>query len=130
MHTETKYTPHELVFGKSCKLPNNFDTHVDPLYNFDSYPLELKYRLQMAQNDARHNLIQSKQKRKEVYDRNTKPVTYCKGNQLLLKNETGDKFESVYKGPYLIIDDLGCNVKILRNGKEEIVHKNRTIPYT
>lgn len=129
VHTETKYTPHELVFGKTSKLPNNFDSGVDPLYNFDSYPLEFKYRLQVAQSDAQRNLIKNKQKRKEIYDRITNPVTYSTGKFLLLKNETGDKFDKIYLGPFLILEDLGCNVKILRNNKEEIVHKNRTKPY-
>lgn len=48
VHTETNYTPHELVFGKSCKLPNNLDSGIDPLYNFDNYALEFKYRLQIS----------------------------------------------------------------------------------
>lgn len=52
VHSETKYTLHELVFGKLCNIPNNLRSGVDPLYNLNSYPIELKYRLQVAQNDA------------------------------------------------------------------------------
>lgn len=129
VHTETKYTPHELVFGKSCKLPNNLDSGVDPLYNYDSYPYELKYRLQVAQQDARKSLLENKLKRREAYDAYVNPVTYTRGNYLLLKNETGNKIDSTYIGPFLIKEDLGCNVKIMRNNKEEIVHKNRIKPY-
>lgn len=130
MHTETQYTPYELVFGKTAKLPSNFDSgKVDPLYNYDNYPLEFKYRLQVAQRDAKTNLERSKQKRKEIYDSKVNEVKYKKGNYLLLKNETGDKLDSIYLGPYLIIEDLGSNVRILKNGKEDIVHKNRTKPF-
>lgn len=129
VHTETKYTPHELVFGKTCKLPNNYDSGIDPLYNFDSYPQEFRYRLQVAQEDARKNLLESKVKRKASYDKSLNPKIYKVGNYLLVKNEKGNKIDKVYLGPFLIIKDLGCNVQILKNGKEVIVHKNRTKPY-
>lgn len=38
VHTETQYTPYEL-FGRTTKLPSNIGHSVDPLYNFDNYPL-------------------------------------------------------------------------------------------
>ncbi|KAG5863347.1 hypothetical protein JTB14_019732 [Gonioctena quinquepunctata] len=52
VHTETKYTPYELIFGKPVRLPSNLTDAIDPLYNFENYPLELKYRLQIACSDA------------------------------------------------------------------------------
>lgn len=130
VHTETHYTPYELVFGKKCNLPSNLKTdHVEPFYNSENYPLELKYRLQTAHLDARNNLIKSKQVRKCNYDSYLKPVIYKTGDLLLVRNETGNKFDDVYLGPFKVLGDLSPNVKILRNGKEDIVHKNRTKPY-
>ncbi|XP_048003324.1 uncharacterized protein LOC125239724 [Leguminivora glycinivorella] len=129
VHTETKYTPHELVFGKLCILPSNLrNSNVNPLYNHGSYPLELKYRLELAQADARTHLINSKLKRKEKYDSHSKPVSYSKSSYLWLRNVSDNKMQSIYVGPYLVLEDLGCNVKILKNGKEDVVHKNRTKP--
>lgn len=130
VHTETNYTPHELVFGKKCILPGNFNSNlVDPLYAHDNYALELKYRLQRAQKDARDNLIHSKIKRKTKYDTAIKPVYYNKGDLLLLRNPSENKMDPIFLGPYLVVDDLDCNVKILKNGREDIVHKNRTKLY-
>lgn len=130
VHTETKYTPFELVFGRKCHIPSNLTHRVEPINNFDSYPLELKYRLQRANEDARTNLIQSKIKRKEKYDRTKNPITYSKGDKVLLKNETGNKLSSpCFVGPYLVIEDVAPNVKLLVNNKEVLVHKNRTKPY-
>lgn len=127
IHTETEYSPFELVFGKKCILPSNFTNgNVDPLYNYDNYPLELKYRLQIAQQDARKNLIDKKILRKNVYDLNCNPITYKKGDYVLLRNPSTDKTEPIYLGPYIVIEDLDCNVKIYKNQKEDIVHKNRT----
>lgn len=39
---------------------SNICNRIDPLHNFENYPLELKYRLQQASNDARNNLMVSK----------------------------------------------------------------------
>ena len=127
VHTETKYTPHELVFGKICNIPSNLKNDVvEPLYNSEHYPLELKYRLQLSNKDARENLLRSKEKRKEVYDINVKPMYYNKDNLILIRNPSNDKKESIYLGPYTVVEDRDPNVVILKNGKEEIVHKNRT----
>lgn len=130
VHSETKYTPHELVFGKRCLLPSNFiHGKIDPLYAHESYPLEFKYRLQVAQKDAHDNLIKSKTTRKEKYDCNMNPVSYKEGDYLFIRNTTGHKMDPIYLGPYEVVKDLDCNVKILKNGKLEIIHKNRTKLY-
>lgn len=129
-HSETRYTPFELVFGKHCRIPSNLlQNSVEPLYNVDNYPLELKFRLQKAQSDAKCNLYKSKHNRKDAYDMYTKPIKYNKGDLLLIKNEAGSKFDNVYIGPFEVLEELCPNVKILRNGKEEIIHKNRTKLY-
>jgi RNase H-like domain found in reverse transcriptase/Reverse transcriptase (RNA-dependent DNA polymerase)/Integrase zinc binding domain len=60
-HTQTGYTPHELVFGKLCEKPNNLLQALDrPIYNPEDYRSELRHRLQKAWEDA-----QEKQKSKE-----------------------------------------------------------------
>lgn len=130
VHSETNYTPHELVFGKIPNLPSNLMTNiVDPIYNHDNYALELKFRLQVAQKDAKNNLLQKKTKRKTDYDKRINPITYCKDDLLLLRNPTGNKLDRIYLGPYIVLEDLGVNVKINKNGKIDIVHKNRTKPF-
>lgn len=129
VHTETKYTPYELVFGKQCNIPCRINNEIDPLYNIDSYPLQLKYRLQVALKDARNNLIISKQKRKEMYDKSANPIVYAKDDLVLLKNETGRKLDPLFDGPYTVLEDVGCNVKVIKDGKVQLVHKNRTKPY-
>ncbi|KAI5630932.1 hypothetical protein NE865_16356 [Phthorimaea operculella] len=62
-------------------------------------------------------------------DRKINPIVYKQDDYLLVKNEVGNKLDKVYLGPYLVLEDLGCNVKILKNGKTDIVHKNRTKPF-
>lgn len=129
VHSETKYQPYEFVFGKSCILPNNLVDKIDPLYNPDNYVLELRYRLQKANLDARKNLIKSKESRKIVYDENCKRVMYEKDDLILIRKETGTKMDKLYEGPYTVIEDLDPNVKIIKENKEELIHKNRTKPF-
>lgn len=86
VHSETKYTPYELVFGRLCNLPSNLTSDLEPLYNHYDYPKELKYRLQKSQHDARQNLVTSKEIRKVQYDYNTNPINYKAGDMILLKN--------------------------------------------
>ena len=129
VHTETKYTPFELVYGKKCNLPSNVTKAVEPLYNIDDYPLQLKYRLQVSTKEARDNLIQSKTSRKIKYDHRINPIVYKKNDLILVKNETGNKFANIYSGPYIVIKDMPPNVEILKNNKIDVVHKNRTKLY-
>lgn len=128
VHTETKYTPFELVFGKVCTLPTNLQnpSTIEPLYNPESFPLELKYRLQRAQTDARNNLIQSKEIRKYNYDQKCNSKKYNSGDLVLVKNQVGNKLDKIYLGPYEVIEEIAPNVKILRDGKEYVIHKNNT----
>ncbi|KAG7302874.1 hypothetical protein JYU34_012858 [Plutella xylostella] len=126
VHSETKYTPYELVFGKMCNLPSNLSKGIDPLYNHDDYPKELKYRLQKAQADAMQNLLQSKISRKCLYDKNCNSVKYNTGDLILLKNQVGNKLDNVYEGPYKVLKDISPNVLISKKNKEILVHKNNT----
>lgn len=129
VHCETKYTPYELVFGKPCILPNNLTTNIDPVYNIYDYPVELRFRLQRAQQDARNNLVQRKVHRKQIYDKYVNPVKYKKNDLVLIKSETGDKLSAVFQGPYKVLEDCAPNVRVLKNDKEYLVHKNRTKLY-
>jgi hypothetical protein len=68
VHTATGYTPFELVYGFQSTLPSTPQETPNPQYNYDSYVLELKSRLQTAHEVAREKLLSSKQKSKEYYD--------------------------------------------------------------
>lgn len=129
VHSETNFTPYELVFGKKWSLPSNLIADLEPLYNFDNYPCELKYRIQTTQKDARNNLLKCKENRKLNYDKYTNPITYQPNDMVLVKNETGNKLCSLFSGPFKVIKDKPPNVEILRNGKTELVQKNRTKLY-
>lgn len=103
VHTETQYSPFELIYGKQCNIPSNLCSSViEPVYNLDNYAKNLKFRLQKAQQDVKSNLLESKIVRKKRYDTYLKPVTYNKGDKLLLKNDgSNNKFDNIYLGPFI-----------------------------
>lgn len=130
VHSETKFTPFELVFGKKCSLPSNLSkNYVEPIYNYESYPYELKYRIQLAQKEARDNLLSKKLNRKESYDCKINPISYKINDLILVKNETGSKLDPIYLGPYKVVKDVPPNVEIIKNNKISVIHKNRTKLY-
>lgn len=130
VHSETKYTPFELVFGKTCKLPTSLLNNNQPIYNFDDYNHELRFRLKSALDDARTNLIESKNKRKCRLDKNCKEINFKFNDKVLLKSETNNKLEAIYKGPYKVIKDEAPNIIIKINNKLITVHKNRVKKYS
>lgn len=126
VHTETKYQPFELVFGRQCNIPNRLSNTIEPMYNPENYCSELKYKLQVAFKDARNNLLKSKCNRKVKYDKYVNPITYNKDDLILVKSETGGKLDELFNGPFVVLEDMGPNVKISKDKKIDIVHKNRT----
>lgn len=132
VHSSTKYTPYELVYGKKCNLPSNIGNKIDPVYNYDDYIIELKHKLQVAQKDTRETLIGNKQNRKNTYDRDykTKNDRFEQGDLVLLKNENRKKLDPIYIGPFEVLDDKGVNCEIKYGNKKMIVHKNRLKPFS
>lgn len=128
VHSETKYTPFELIFGRPCNIPNNIKScnRIEPLYNPNDYSLDLRYRLQVALKEARHNLENSKETRKLAYDKKCNPVTYNKDDLVLVKSERTKKLDNIFEGPYIVLEDMGPNVKIQKQNKIELIHKDRT----
>lgn len=125
VQTSTKYSPFELVFGKPGRLPTNINEDVEPLYCFDDYCKELKYRLKIAQEDVRKNIIMSKETNKYYYDKNTRFRQYNIGDRVLLRNNSGKKHEPLFKGPYVVVDVEDPNVMLRIRNKIVKAHKNR-----
>lgn len=123
-HADTNFTPFELIFGKltSLNVENQIST---PIYNFDSYVSELRYRLKVVHEKTKLLLDKNKQKRQDR-DKN-KSLDFKVNDLVLITNENRTKMDSVYLGPYVIIERLGVNsrVKNVNNGKISVIHNNR-----
>lgn len=66
VNRSTGYTPHELVFAYKLSLPSNLKKKPDPVYNYEDYYTELKYKLQTAHHLARQNSLSAKMIKKSI----------------------------------------------------------------
>jgi hypothetical protein len=87
-HSAIRFTPHELLFGRSCVLPSALKGPHEPQYNYNDYVSELRSRLQTSHQQAHQNLIRSKDKSKEHYDETARALEIEVGNKVLLFDET------------------------------------------
>lgn len=72
MHSSTKFTPYELIFGVKPQLPSNITQQAQFKYTYDDYVDELTLRLRRSREIARENLLKSKQVNKNNYDKKNK----------------------------------------------------------
>lgn len=131
-HTEHGYTPYELIFGRKARLPQeskNLSLEVEPMYNFEQYDAELKFRLQNSNKIARNNLIKNKHKRQNTANTNVNPITLNAGDKVYITNENRKKLDPFYIGPYEIVklEEPNCFIKHTVTNKVTKVHKNRLI---
>lgn len=127
-----RYSPFELVFGRIPNPPTFLSqTKIDPVYNFDSLAIQLKYKLQLAHKHAKVFLENSKIRNKINYDKSINPINLNINDKVLIVDETRNKHDPIYKGPYLIQQIDNCNVTILNplNQKTKLVHKNNIRKY-
>jgi len=45
-HTMTKYTPHEILFGRNANVPGKLQQQATPVYNYDDLVHDIKRKLQ------------------------------------------------------------------------------------
>lgn len=122
-----KYTPFELIFGRQPNLYSGLGTKVDPLYNYNVYHKEAKYRLEKAFNVTRQLLESSKNKTLENQNKINQISLNIGDKVKLVNNSKENKFKAVYTGPYTVTKLLDSNIEILdeKTNKKQIVHKNR-----
>lgn len=124
-HADTGYSPFELIYGRLASLPDDKISDDSPIYNYDDYANELKYRLKQAHEKAKIFLDIAKVKRKSNYDSAVNPSNFGVNDRVWLKVGERHKYESPYKGPFKIIAQNGVNstIQIGNNSKE--IHNNR-----
>lgn len=121
------YCPYQLIFGKTPITYEFLNSgSVDPVYNIDDYHREVKFRLQVAHQRAQKHLIESKFKRKIMYDDKSNPQELSKNDLILLEVNERHKLDPLFKGPYTIKEIYHPNVIITDDkGKEKLVHKDK-----
>lgn len=129
--TSHNYTPFEMIFGRQAPNFDTLSTEIEPIYNFDSYVKELKFRLQCARQRAINMQERMKSERKRRYDDEREiKYNFSTGDLVLVHDSTNHKFEKLYNGPFEVVSvsDFDC---VLRNENQNEfeIHKDRLKPY-
>ena len=128
IHESTKFSPFELIFGRIARLPSSntiMEENIDPTYT--EYLTDLFNRLRDTQEEARQNLIQSKNRSKRYYDKRIHVQEFKQGDHVfLLKEPAKGKFSDQYIGPFEVLETLpNNNIKILFKNSSRVVHADK-----
>lgn len=129
-HEINDFSPYQLVYGREANLPLFVFEKLQPVYNFDNYAKELKFRIQTAQNLASKCLEKAKETRKLAYDSNARPIELKIGDLVKVTNEGRSKFDPFYQGPFTVTEISNPNVT-LRKSDDTLftVHLNRVAKF-
>lgn len=126
-----KFCPFELVFGRQPLIPELLKQNtVEPIYNFDNYAKDMKFKFQTMTKLARHLLERSKFLSKQQYDKKCNVTKFNIGDNILaLSNK--HKLDNVYDGPFKIINISEQNITAIdeKTNKTKNLHQNRIIRF-
>lgn len=127
VHEGTKYTPHELIFGRIARIPSSRQPIAEEAGTYQHYLLELFNQIREAQETAKTNLEQAKIRSKRYYDRRLNEINFQVGDYVFLKVEKKtNKFTDEYSGPHKILEILNHeNIRIQFKNTTKLVHANK-----
>ncbi|XP_052567398.1 uncharacterized protein LOC128093728 [Culex pipiens pallens] len=132
-NSSTGYSPYELLYGRKATIPSTIYKINDSDLNYDDYICSMKDIFKDAHETARNNLILSKEKRKEIYDKKTNDWVPMWGDRVLVQmvqTGIGQKLQNKWRGPYDIVKFNSDQTTTIKNGnKFEDVHNNRLRKY-
>lgn len=119
----TGFSPFELLYARPSKLPTEIVRRDVPVYNYENYAKELRFRLKTYHDLARENIIKAKEENKKYYDRGRKNTFLeLKVNDLvlMLRATKKYKYENPYEGPYRVETILAPGVVKIRKGNKSV----------
>ena len=105
VHSATRFTPLELLFGRPFFLPSSLMKPPEPQYNCDDYASELRIRLQRVHHHTLKNLIANNIQSKEHSETTSEEMKLQVGDKVQLFDDTvrrgrSRKLSAQWIGPY------------------------------
>lgn len=133
INSSTKYTPFELVFGRMARLPTSIYNSKEGELSYEDYANKMKSIFKNIHTRAKENLLLSKEKQKEIYDKIANQWQPMWGDLVLVQANpmgVGQKLQSYWRGPYEIVELPSEQTTVIKNGnKLEKIHNNRLKKY-
>lgn len=132
VHSATKFTPFELIFGKTARMPSNISDQEANTETYGDYMVNFVNKLDQIQEIAFNNLQDAKINSKRLYDRNMKPLILKVGDFVYVEKEPKvGKLDSAYVGPYEIVDITAKGNVYLEteDGHRFMKHPNKLKPH-
>lgn len=129
INSSTGFTPHELLYGFSIKLPDKIIKNDAPIYNYENYRDEVRHNLSKNWKIAHENIDNRKEINKNQYDKKSNPLDLKVGDKVFVYNEKKEhKFGPPYDGPFTVEEILSpVTIMIKRKKKSLKVHKDKLI---
>lgn len=135
IHKSTQKTPYELVFGQRARIPSQIN-NPKPLANYSELADDIVNKLKILRETARENIMKSKTRSKEYFDKtHNRTYRFNEGDLVLLydcqSKAKNKKLAPNYKGPYKIEQIHNNHTATLRisPSKLKTYHFNKLKPY-
>lgn len=99
----TGFAPMELVFGFRADVPSSFTRAAQSRNTYQGYCDKLRYRMQLAWQEARETTMSNKLKAKDHYDKQISPRQFHVGDQVLMFTENRSKLDPYREGPFRVV---------------------------
>jgi len=138
-HEATGWTPSEMLFGRSPRLPCDllFGKPSDAPSSPNQYINDLEARLESVHRFARERLDLVSDRMKTRYDARAKESDFKEGDRVWFFNPTrrkglSPKLQCNWEGPYLIVkklNDVIIRIRKSPTAKPRVVHIDRLTPF-
>ena len=130
VHSGSKYSPHEIIYGQRPKFPLSPPTPTD----FDTIPPDMRTyvhkhaeKLNIIRSEVKINVLSSQQKMLKRANKDSNPLHITEGDYVFLTTERtgfGQNIQSIFTGSFVIHRCVSPHMFLLRNPENGTIHNS------